>query len=319
MYSDQLTFIDPTFLSNAPSDKLLRVFEGVTFAYTAVFTIEIVGGFVFVTVMFFGYSFFRQEPEVKSTSFTLSLLVFLGCYLLFVYLSILLYFHQPWTTSSQTLDGLCISLNWFSGLGIPSALILVTALVKILRIYHIFSKPSATALTKRCSDTYLAIYVVLIISPVIFLHTIWTSVDPYLGFLKISAELNIIQYQKQCKSAYTMLWYSLLAIYMMIIFLILVIVAIKMRKIQKSHFKDTKKVVTLVSCYFIDLILTLACWRILYTAVNAHLAAIVLHIGHFTAIVLCQVLFFVPKVFPPLIRYIKKHQANDNTSSNTCC
>ena len=300
------------FIVNAPSDKLLRVFEGATSTYTATFTIEIIGGFVFVTIMLFGYSFFRQEPEIKSTSFSLSLLVFLGCYLLLIYLSILLYFHQPWATSSQILDGLCISLNWFSGLGVPNGLILVTSLVKILRIYYIFNKNTATALSKTCSDTYLATYVILIVSPMIFLHTIWTITDPYLGFLKITAELDTIQYQKQCKSTYTMLWYSLLTVYMIIIFLILLVVAIKMRKIQLSHFKDTKKVITLVSCYFIDLILTLACWRVLYTAVNAYLVAIVIHIGHFTAIVLCQLLLFAPKVFPPVIRYcnIKMYQTH---------
>ncbi len=308
MYSDQLTFSDPTFIVNAPSDELLRVFEGSTPAYTAVFSIEIIGVFIFVTLMLLGYSFFRQEPEVKSTSFSLSLLVFLGCYLLFIYLSILLYFHQPWATSNQTLDGLCISLNWFSGLGIPHALILVTSLVKTLRIHYIFNKPTVTELSKTCSDTYLVMYVILIISPVIFLHTLWTIVDPYLGFLKFSAELNIIQYQKECTSNYTMLWYSLLAVYMITIFLILVVVAIRMRRIQKLHFKDTKKVIILVSCYFLNLIFTLSCWRVLYTTVNAYLAAIVLHIGHVIIIVLCQVVLFAPKVFPPLVRYIKKYQ-----------
>ena len=170
MYSDQLTFSDPMFIVNAPSDELLRVFEGATSAYTAIFTIEIIGSFIFVTVMLLGYSFFRHEPEVKSTSFSLSLLVFLGCYLLFVYLSILLYFHQPWATSNQMLNILCISLNWFSGLGVPNALILVTSLVKILRIYYIFNKPIATELSKTCSNTYLVVYVILIMSPLIFLH-----------------------------------------------------------------------------------------------------------------------------------------------------
>ena len=248
MYSDRLTFSDPTFIVNAPSDELLMVFEGGTSAYTAIFIIEIISSFIFVTVMLLGYSFFRYEPEVKSTSFSLSLLVFLGCYLLFVYLSILLYFHQPWAISNQMLDILCISLNWFSDLGVPNALILVTSLVKTLRIYYIFNKPTATELSKTCSDTYLVIYVTLIMSPLIFLHTLWTIVDPYLGSLKTFTELNTIRYQKECKSINTMLWYSLLALYMITIFSILVIVAIRMRKIQKSHFNDTKKVIVLISC-----------------------------------------------------------------------
>ena len=316
MYSDQLTFSDPIFIASAPSDKLLMIFEGATSVYTAICIIAIIGSFIFVTVMLLGYSFFRYEPEIKSTSFSLSLLVFLGCYLLFIYLSILLYFHQPSDTSNQTLDILCISLNWFSGLGVPTALILVTSLVKTLRIYYIFNKPIATELSKTCSDIYLVIYVILIMSPLIFLHTLWTIVDPYLGSLKTIAELNTIRYQKECKSTHTMLWYSLLAVYLITIFSILVVVAVRMRRIQKSHFNDTKKVIILVSCYFLDLILALACWRVLYAAVNAYMAAIVLHIGHFTVIVLCQVFLFVPKVVPPLIRYIKKFKhpiRNDNT------
>ena len=239
-YFKGLTFCDTTFITNAPSDKLIRTVEGASFIYTVLFMIEIIGGFVFVTVMLFGYSYFRQEPEVKSTSFSLSLLTFLGCYLYFVYLSILLYFHQPWATSSQTLDALCISLNWFSGLGVSSGLIMVTLLVKTFRIYHIFNKPSVSTLSKQCSDTYLAMYVTLILSPLLIIHIVWTVIDPYLGYIKISAELNVVRYQKQCKSNYAILWYALLAVYMTTIFLILMTVAIKTRKI-KNHTSRIQK------------------------------------------------------------------------------
>ena len=167
-------------------------------------------------------------------------------------------------------------------------------------------------LSKTCSDTYLVIYVILIMSPLIFLHTLWTFLDPYLGSLKIIAELNTIRYQKECESTHTTLWHSLLAVYLITIFSILVVVAIRMRRIQKSHFNDTKKVIILVSCYLVNLILALSIWRVLYVAVNAYMAAIVLHIGHFTIIVLCQVFLFAPKVVPPLIRYIKKYQTHDD-------
>ena len=131
--------------------------------------------------------------------------------------------------------------------------------------------------------------------------------DPYLGLLKVTSELDIVEYEKQCASKYTMLWYVVLALYILIIFAMLFGVAIKMRNIKVSHFNDTKKVTVLVVCYFVDLIVALTCSRILYTKVNAYAAAIVLHIGHFTAIVLCQLLLFTPKVFPPLLRHVKGH------------
>ena len=172
---------------------------------------------------------------------------------------------------------MCISLNWFSGLGVPNALVLATVLVKLLRIYHIFSQSTPKKLSKKCSDSYLAVYVMLILLPLVVVHTIWTNVDPYLGLLKVTSELDIVEYEKQCASKYMMLWYVVLALYILIMFAMLFGVAIKMRNIKVSHFNDTKKVTVLVVCYFVDLIVALTCWRILYTKVNAYVAAIVLH------------------------------------------
>ena len=303
----KLTVINSHFVMTAPSDELLTVVVGGSTLYTAFFTTEIVLLFILVTIMFVGYTCFRNEPEVKSTSFSLSLLIFLGCYLMLVYLSILLYFHQPWPISDTTLDGLCISLNWFSGLGISSCLIFATSLVKILRIYHIFSKHDATRLSKRCTDSYLAMYVGLLISPLVFIHTLWTIVDPYLGKPKVSTELNIVRVEKECYSKYSLLWYVLLTTYMTLVLVILLTLAIKMRKIiQTSHFKQTKKVAILVSCYFVDLLVILTSWRILYTFVNAYYAAIVLHVGHVVILMICQLVIFAPKVLPPFIRCVKR-------------
>ena len=312
-HSGNLTFSEPLFKVNAPSDELLIITEGGSFTYTAIFVFEITAAFTFVTVMLFCYSCFRREPEVKSTSFSLSLLVFLGCYFMFVYLSILVYFHQPWSTSTETLNGLCISLNWFSGLGISSGLLLTTALVKIFRVCYIFTKRSPKKLSARCSDTYLALYVALLLLPMMFIHTLWTIVDPYLGVLKVSSELNIVRIQKECSSKYAILWYTLLTAYMSAIFITLLIVAMKMRKIQKSNFRDTKEVTILVIAYFADIISTITFWRILYTNVNAYYAAIVLHIGHITPILLCQMLLFAPKVLPPLARYVRERKRQPST------
>ena len=147
-------------------------------------------------------------------------------------------------------------------------------------------------------------YVILILSPLLFVQTLWTIVDPYLGFLKVTTELNVVRYEKQCQSNYTILWYALLAVYILTIFLILFVTAIKMRKIRVTNFNDSREVSLLVACYFIDLILTLTCWRVLYTKVNAYYAAIVLHLGHIAAIILCQLLLFAPEVIPPLARHM---------------
>ena len=68
------------------SDEFAMRFEGSSTGYTVIFSIEIVIGGVFVTIMLMGYVYFRNELEVKSTSFMLSLLIFLGCYINLIFL-----------------------------------------------------------------------------------------------------------------------------------------------------------------------------------------------------------------------------------------
>ena len=71
---DQIAII---FLNNqikgvVISDEFAMRFEGSSTGYTVIFSIEIVIDGVFVTIMLMGYVYFRNELEVKSTSFICS-------------------------------------------------------------------------------------------------------------------------------------------------------------------------------------------------------------------------------------------------------
>ena len=72
-----LNFLNDRIKEVAISDEFEMRFEGASIGYTVIFSIEIIIGFLFVTIMLIGYVYFRNEPEVKSTSFMLSLLIFL--------------------------------------------------------------------------------------------------------------------------------------------------------------------------------------------------------------------------------------------------
>ena len=302
-YSNELVFIDEVFKTIAPPDELTEVYGGGSLAYTVSLAAMICLSLIGTSVVLVGFIHFRHEPEIKSTSFSLSLLVFLGCYLTLIYLSLNLHLHHP--GPNQALTVLCFSLHLLSGLGIPSALILATIAVKMLRIYHIFNKHSPTKLSRACSDSFLLMYVMLILSPMILVYIIWAFVDTYTGFLQHSANLDSIVVEKGCTSAYLTVWQAILVLYIVILFLILLSLAIMMRNIQHEHFKDTKKVNVLVLCLFLDLFLTLVIWRVLYTIVKIHIADILLHLGHHTFILLCQGFLFVPKILPPLLHRIK--------------
>ena len=174
-----ITFFDDKIKVVIISDDFEMRFEGASTGYTVIFSIEIVIGFVFVTIMLIGYVYFRNEPEVKSTSFMLTLLIFLGCYLNLLFVLILLYFHQPILISENSLNVICWILPWISALGISIALIIATILVKLARVYFIFNKVTAKPLGKQSSDIVLAGYVFLILLPMIVILMIWMIVDRY--------------------------------------------------------------------------------------------------------------------------------------------
>ena len=271
--------------------------------------------FIVISILLVGFIYFRREPEIKSTSFSLSLLVFLGCYLTLVGSSLNLYLHHPGPYKTHAV--LCFSLHLFSGLGIPSALALATLAIKMLRIYHIFTKKSPKKLSHVWSDSFLLLYVILMLSPMILVHVIWVFVDPYTGFLQPLTDLNVIVLERGCTSTHLTIWQTILVLYIVTLFFVLLVLAILMRNIQRTHFKNTKKINILVLCLFLDLCLTLVSWRVLYTIVNFHTADILLHLGHHTFILLCQGFLFAPKVLPPWYHCIKNNRETVETKTVT--
>ena len=312
-----VTFFDNKIVEMKISDKLQPQYEGATVAYTIIFTIEIVVGFTFVSVMLIIYTCLRSEPEVKSTGYVLSLFIFLGCYTNLIFLSILLYFGQPIYSSKEVLNFICSVLPWISGLGISSSLIAATVLVKLVRVYRIFNRFTVRPLGKKSSDICLAAYVLLIQSPVILILVIWAVADPFRIQFPPSRQVGFKK--KQCTSDYLVLWLSLLVLYMLILFFILTLVAIKSRKIRERNFKDTKKVNVLIFCLLFDVLLSLSLWWLLDnlgTSVATYISSIPLHIGHFGIILLSQLVLIAPKISAPLLRSIKEEMIEGKEYKN---
>ena len=161
------SFIDNSYiLENAPSGELPIFVTYPPLTYTVILGLMITLMTVFMTVTLVLYIYFRKEPEVKATSFTLSLLVYLGCYLNLLYLSQLLYVYHTLDSNNIARDNaLCLGLQWLSGPGVPLPLMLATLLVKMLRIYCIFHNTTLRRIGHHCSDLALALYVLLILLP----------------------------------------------------------------------------------------------------------------------------------------------------------
>ena len=286
----------------------LRVIGGSMF-YTVGLATEIALGLLLTTVMLVLLVIFRKEPEVKSTSFTLSLFMFLGCYLTLLYLSLLLHFDQSSDSlHASHLHNLCRSWPWLSGLGIPLTLTVAVLLIKMLRVYHIFHRLVPGAVGKPCSDLFLMVYVIILLIPNVLIHIVWFAFDEYSLSVEYTAHLvNIIEVKKHCVCKYFYHWLTILSANLALLLLALLVVAIKSRKIQLTHFKDTKKVNALVFVTNVNLFLTLSYWLFL-RGIDAenHITHLPLHFGHSAFVVLCQTLLFAPKVLPPSQRYISR-------------
>lgn len=260
---------------------------------------------VFVTFVLLLYIRFRKEPEIKSTSFTLSLLMFAGCYFNLLYLSLLIYFdHHAININTPHQNMICNLLLWFSAPGISIILMLAVLFVKMLRVCHIFTDIKLR-LGRHCSDLSLASYVLLILTPNILVNLVRTFTDYYHISLDYTTQNGYVHVKQECSSKYETAWSGGLCAYLLMFFLALVVLAVKTRKVRLQHFKDTKKVNILLFILCLCTILTFSFWSLLQKLNSKpFILSIPLHIGHSVLILSFQIFLFVPKVFPPLWRRI---------------
>ena len=302
------SFNATTILEEAPtsSGKLPIMTETPPLVYTMVFGFLIALTTVFTTLILVLYIYFRKEPEIKATSFTLSLLMFAGCYLNLLYLYLLFYNNHTLDSVDVSRDNaLCFSFQWLSGTGISLPIMLATLLVKMLRIYHIFYK-TELHLSRYCSDLALSLYVLLILLPDVLINFIWVFVDRYEARFEYQMRGGHVHLKKVCTNKYLGQLFGILSIYVLILVLVLTIMAVITRKIRLQHFKDTKKVNILLFVLCIGTVMVYAYWLLLQIVdTKRYISNLPAQVGHLVLIVSFQSLLFVPKVLPPLWRHIE--------------
>lgn len=153
------------------------------------------------------YLCFHHEPDIKSTSVPLSLFIFVACYLMIFFTILLAVRTKPGITLCGVPwfdDLMCTLLIWSSCIGLTILLVLATLIVKMLRVYCIFthykSKVSQAQKCNSSSNFVLAIYVILILFPNIFTQTLWTFVGNYRNQNFYDERADFIDARKYCIS-----------------------------------------------------------------------------------------------------------------------
>ena len=266
--------------------------------------------FTFVTVVFAFYIYFREEPEIKATSVSVSLCMFLGCYLMLLFVPLLLVELQPDGYLGLNGNFICNVLLTLSGIGVPSVLILASLFVKMVRVYVIFVNPLSYR-KKLFSNAFLFLYISLILLPTVLIVVFWMSLDTFRN-----ARLRIPQkghelLLERCESEHTVIWVSLLFLYIVTVIAALAILAFKSSEIRYKNFRDTKATNAFTFLTVFTLMSGVAFWLFLQNFEDSYSgiinSSIPLYFTHFTLPLLCQVFLFVPKVYPPIIRHLTKN------------
>ena len=262
------------------------------------------------TLLLVLYLYFRKERSIKSTSISLSLLIFFACYLLLGF-TILFALHR-YQKLLFSVD-VCMVTIWPSGLGLPLPIILATLLVKMLRVYRIFTQQRLLK-PKVYTSTYAHfVYTFLIVSPTIIILLMWTVIDPYIEVIKYVEHRGFLTVKFDCTSKYFYLWTTLVITYIILLSLVVVTVAIKSRNIRMKQFKDTKKVNMFIFLFIFTGLTFFAYWRVF--DVHEDFSIFCLYADHLILAILCQIFLFVPKVWSPVYNKFRNKTVNHTSTT----
>jgi hypothetical protein len=258
--------------------------------------------FIFNTILLVLYIVFHNEPSIKSTSVSISMLILIGCYILIGFSTFFVIEHLI----GDQFD-VCMILIWLSGIGLSIPLIFATILVKMLRVYRIFTAFKILKQSAHLSDFALLVYTILVLSPNVILLILWTAIDPLYRVDKFIEHPGYIENVVTCRrSNYELTWFVLAFVYIFLLSAAVVIVAIKSRNIRLALFKDTKKVNILIFLLYIVGISMFSYWKVLLHSGYMY-SYIVLYAGHMFMAFLCQIILFVPKIWPAIQTKIIHH------------
>ena len=288
-----------------PSDKPPDIYKHIPIAVTIVLTIFAILSLLLTTIMFVLFIKYRKYSEIKATSPYLSLLMFVGTYLILISTlvqAILTAIVSPvHNVASAALCGSVISGNV---IGIN--LIFATLLLRMLRINHIFSYFGN--ISKVWSDKFLVIIVLLVVCGDVVLLLVWFFLDPFTMYETIilvyenAPNPPYYEVRQYCSSYQNSVWFSITFVKVGILFAIVVFLSIKMRKIQRANFKDTKKVNIYIFTTVLIIATLIPAWFLLKERGNVLGAGIVICVSFGSTGLFNQLMLFAPKVLPLVLR-----------------
>ena len=288
-------------LVDVPRDALSNKYVLIPGFITGILTASVILCVVLTTLVLVLFIHYRDQSDIKASSIQLSYLMFLGCYLMFAATLV----HTIRGSVAITGAGVVVVCGVVvTGDSLGVNLVFATLLLRMLRVYHIFSHFGKTG--KLWSNRNMACLVGVILLGDVILITVWSTVDTYriVDVVTFRANSNPPHYEIQqfCQSDHLRLWLGLLLGKLGVLFVIVLFLAVKTRKIRKSNFKDTKKVNIYIFSTIAIVIVFMTLFFLFVAMENSLAAHLMVYFAFGVTALLCQLFLFVPKVTSPLLK-----------------
>ena len=258
-----------------------------------------------VTLLLFIY--YWSDPDIKATSPWLGIVIFTACYMLDLSLLLTALRFSPYASESEFV-AFCAIENWLLYIGIQ--LIFATLLMRLVRVCRIFFHYSK--LGKVWSDYGVLLFILMFVSVGVAILTVWMAADiPFLhkDTTFISAtDSPYFSIQFTCQSRYFEvfpIWIILLLVYTGVMMVIVLLLAIRTRKVKIESFKDTRTVnifiYSTVVCFMFLLILSL-----IFDALRSQVVVFVARVLALSSVAIaCACFLFLPKIYSA--QYVRRH------------
>lgn len=291
-----------------PSDELKRVYRVLPLALEVILMIGIAACALLITINIILYIYYRKSSEIKASSVGISMTIYISCYVICIGAAI------DVRNSTYIIDYkvACTDIIW--AIYLWGDIILATLLVKVGRIYHIFSHFGK--IRKVSTEKHLLALITVIVLGKLIILTIWTVVDPYrIITVEIYHSEAIPPYYEvlqHCYSHHFLIWISVTLGYSATLAVFLAIASYKTRKIRRKDFKNTKKINILLSLILMFIAIVVPMWWVYRGAGNTVMSRILIVSLYLFIPTCCQLCLFSPKILPPLRRSLKKHFFKQN-------
>ena len=279
---------------------LSTVVAGIVLTLTGIAAVLITGILILLL-------YYRNELEIKATSPKISVFMFIGCYLLCASIVLEVMFRSV-VVEGRAAKVVCNLPVWPASIGVN--LILATLLVRLARVYYLFTHIRVLQKERELwTDRTLFCVVLLVVLGNVVVLTAWAVVDNYHmedERVRSAADPGTTPTLHQhCKSRYLMLWLPLLCVYSLVLVGAIVVLTTLTRKIKRRNFKDTKKVNAFIFMMFAAFSIMIPLWWV-SQYFNHTVSGMMLCLCYGITAVMCQLLLFVPKTIPPFIRDVFK-------------